>query len=107
MIKKSISSDLGETQKCTSTPYSLEGDDFFLFSKLKIHFRVRFKDVEDIYGNMMTQLQIILKRTFRGTLSKDKLTGISVLNAKETILKKINISSMVNFYFGKYIFMIF
>ena len=43
------------------------------------------------------------KCIFRGASTNGKLSGIRVLNAKKgTILKKINVSFIVHFWFGKY-----
>ena len=53
---------------------------------------------------MITQFHYISKEKFRGALTNENLTGISVLNTKETILKKINISFIVHFCLGKHDF---
>ena len=44
------------------------------------------------------------QKSFRGASINRKLSGISVLNPKVTILKKINVSFMVDFCFCKYRF---
>ena len=43
-------------------------------------------------------------RSFWGASIKAKLCGISVLNAKGTLFKKINVLFIVNFSLGKYSF---
>ena len=43
------------------------------------------------------------RRRFRGALTYRKLSGISVMNAMGTILKKVNVSFIVNFCLGKYV----
>ena len=43
----------------------------------------------------------LIKRSLKSVLTNGKLVRISVLNAKENILKKINISFIVHFCFGK------
>ena len=42
------------------------------------------------------------KRSFNGAPTHGKLTGIIVLNARKTILKKINVSFIVHFCLSKY-----
>ena len=42
--------------------------------------------------------------SFSGASTKGKLCGISVLNATRIILKKMNVSFIVNFCLGKYNF---
>ena len=39
--------------------------------------------------NMIAQLHIITKKYFRAALTDEKLTGISVLDSKRTIFKKL------------------
>ena len=46
------------------------------------------------------------KRNFRGASTNEKHAGISVLIAKETILRKINGSFCVHFFHGKYSFIL-
>ena len=52
----------------------------------------KLEDVEYIKRNIRVQLHTIFiqyqKRNFRGTLTNRKLVGISVLNAKGTVLKE-------------------
>ena len=43
--------------------------------------------MEDINRNIMVHLKPQERRSFRGALTHGKLTGISVLNPKRTILK--------------------
>ena len=44
------------------------------------------------------------KKSLRGASNNEKFAGISILNFKETILKNVNISFIVNFCFDKYSF---
>ena len=60
---------------------------------------MKFGGVDDIknkYDNF--------KREIPGVLTSGELTGISMLNAKETIEKKMNVSFIVGFCLGKYSF---
>ena len=54
--------------------------------------KVRFKDVEEYKRNTTVQFNIILKRSLSGAPTNETLTGMIVLNAKKTILKRINVS---------------
>ena len=51
---------------------------------------------------MTVQLYTIWKRNFRGASTNEKLSGISILNAKGTVLKGINDSLSVHFCQNKY-----
>ena len=64
--------------------------------------RVIFDDVQDIKKILLHNFTLYEKRCFRGALSNKKLAGISLLNAKETILKKKNVSLTIHSCLGKY-----
>ena len=64
---------------------------------------IKFEDIDYIKRNTKVLLHI-RKEYFRGDLTNGKHTGINVLKAKRTILKKINVSFIVHFYLGKYSF---
>ena len=49
---------------------------------------VSFEDVKRIKRDMMVQLTPYQKRSFRGALTNEKLTGISVLNVKGGYFKE-------------------
>ena len=57
-----------------------------------------FEDIQSIKRISFTPLQ---KRSFRGALTNEKLTGISVMNAKGTTFNKINVSSIGYLCLGK------
>ena len=42
-----------------------------------------------------------MKNSFKGASTNDKLGGISMLNSKETIMKKINVSFIVHIIVNK------
>ncbi len=52
--------------------------------------------MEDIKRNMTTKLHIFYQK-----ISFKKLTGMSVLNSEETILKEINVAFIIDFYLGE------
>ena len=74
--------------------------DFFWFSKLKIQFQDKIWELWKKYES--TALYHF--KSFRNASTNGKLIGISVLNTKVTILKKINILLIVYFCFSKYSF---
>ena len=68
---------------------------------------VIFEDFEDVKTNVQEySFTAYQKRSFRGTLTNGKLTGISALHAKH-FFRKINISFIVDFYLGKYSFKLY
>ena len=76
----------------------------FCFLDWKFISRIRFEDMENIDRNTMTQFHRKFKENFRGDLINEKFNWLRVLNAMGTILKKIIISVIVHFCFGKYSF---
>ena len=61
---------------------------------------LRFEDMKDIKKN--TMVCAVSHHIKRGASTKGKQPGISELNTKATTLKKINISFIGHFCFGKY-----
>ena len=90
------------TEHCViAAPFILAtyNSDFFVFTKQKIHLRVRFDDVKNIQKYKGTA-HAISKRSFRDALTNENLNGISVKNAKGSTLMKINISLIIHFCLG-------
>ena len=88
------------------TPYSpnLVPCNFF-FLELKIHLNRMIWGREQYWRKYdLAALHHFKRVNFRSVLMKEKLAGISVLNAKGTTLKKMNVPFIVNFCLVKYSF---
>ena len=64
----------------TSYSPDLPSCDFFLFPKLKICLKGKIWGYQNRYESIELHQ---IKRSFRGALTNENLTGVSVLNAKD------------------------